>query len=169
VAGRAKHLPGRRHALHVDQLRDAKVGQLHVARLVEHHVLGLHVAMDHALRVGRPERARDEDRHACRDLGRDLGVVVDQLLQGGPGQQLGGDVAGVAVLAAVVVDLEDVRVAQPRDRHGFAGEACARLLRTLQVRVHHLQRDQAIELGIACPVHRRHAAVADLIEDLVLP
>ena len=81
VRGRAEHLTGGGHALHVDELRDAEVGQLHAAVLVKQHVLGLHVAMDDALGMRRGERARELDRDARCDLGRDVVVRVGELLE----------------------------------------------------------------------------------------
>ena len=168
VRGRAEHLAGGGHALHVDQLRDAEVGQLHAAVLVQQHVLGLDVAVDHALGVRGAERARDLDRDARRDLGRDVGMRVDELLERRAGQQLGRDEAGLGLLAAVVVDLEDRRVVQARDRQRLAREALARLLGALQVRMHDLERHPAVEARVAGSVDGGHAAVADFVDDLVL-
>ena len=57
---------------------------------------------------------------------------------------------------------------QARDRQRLARETLARFLRALQVRVHDLERDQAIETRVTRTVDGGHAAVPDFVDDLVL-
>ena len=56
---------------------------------------------------------------------------------------------------------------EARDGARLAREASARFIGAAQVRVHHLDRDPAIEPRVAGAVHRRHAAVANFVADFV--
>ena len=69
VRGRAEELARHRHALLVDHLRDAEVGELDEPVVADHHVLGLHVAVDDAGLVRVLERARDLADDELGDLG----------------------------------------------------------------------------------------------------
>jgi hypothetical protein len=59
-------------------------------------------------------------------------------------------------------------MAQPRHGDGLAREAMARFGRTLQVGMHHLERDEPVQARVAGAIDRGHAAMADLIDDFVL-
>ena len=78
------------------------------------------------------------------------------------------DVRGPVVLE-VVVDRDDVGVAQrarqPRLAQEALGEGGIGLAKGAQL----LQRDQPVEVGLARQEHGRHAAPAQLLEDLVAP
>jgi hypothetical protein len=161
-------LPRGGHALDVYELRDTEVGELHAAVLVEQHVLGLHIAVDHALCMRGAQRARDLERHARGDLRRDLGLILGELFERRAGEQLGRDEADLGALAAVVVDLEDARMAQARDRHGLTREAVARFRCALQMGMHHLERDEPVQACVARAIDRSHAAMADLVDDFIL-
>ena len=67
-----------------------------------------------------------------------------------------------------IEDLEDVLVAQLRDRVRLALEAIARLLVIREVLVEHLHRDLALQAPVAPAIDDRHPALAHTLEQLVL-
>ena len=96
VRRRAEQLAGDGHPLEVDDLRDAEVHQLDEPVVADHHVLGLHVAVDDAETVRVGERAADLDADHRGDLGEARLVLADELLERLPVDELGDDVADVA-------------------------------------------------------------------------
>ena len=150
-------MPGQRDLRLGDRAGDPEVDDLDLAVAADQHVAGLDVAVDEAPRVGRGERPGD-GRADARDLarrqraapaqdGREV-LAVDQLHD---------DVRAARVLA-VVVDGDDVRVAERRRRLGLLPEA-RRELRVAQVLgAQELERDVATEPGVVRAVDRRHPA-----------
>src|SRR5690606_19102346 len=131
-------------------------------------VLGLHVAVDHAGRVRMRERAGQLDADGGANLRRRARMLGEEFSKARPPHELDDEVALRLVLVGDVVDLDDVRVAQLRDRLRFGHEARHDLAVLAKVTVDHLDGDLAQKTRIPRPVHRRHAAVADLLEQLVL-
>ncbi len=72
-----------------------------------------------------------------------------------------------AVVFADLVNLHDVRVAQPGDGAGLAVEARQLRLVSVGAGENHLERDQAVEGQLPRLVDDAHAAAADLFEDRV--
>ena len=119
--------PGGREVGRRLQLGDAEVHHLHAARGVDHDVRGLHVPMDHLVRVRVVEGGGDLPQQAdrLREIETAPGpeprlerLALDQLHDdetGGPGRD-------------DVVDGDDVRVAQPRRHLRLAHEALLDLL-----------------------------------------
>ena len=64
----AQQLTGHRHALKVDHLGDAEVGQLYHAISADHDVLGFHVPVEDAEPVGVTEGSADLDGDHAADL-----------------------------------------------------------------------------------------------------
>src|SRR5262249_47044106 len=102
------------------------------------------------------------------DLGKADRPLGDELLERLAVDELGDDVALGAFLGRVVEDLEDVLVAELRDRLGLALEAIARLLVVGEVLVEGLDRDRSLERSIEPAIHDRHAALAHTSQQLVL-
>ena len=175
VLGRPADEPGHRERrpLVLDELGDAEVADLHVlAPLVvlhDHDVLRLQVPVNHAVVVRLLEREQhlpDEVPDAPRGEG---GLLVDDLEQVGPVEELHRDVERRAVvLLAVVEDLHGVRVREAARRAGLAMEAPLDLRVGRHVRVKHLQGDLSVEVGLRRRVDRAHRADADDGGDLVL-
>ena len=67
-----------------------------------------------------------------------------------------------------VVHRRDMRVVQSRRGLGLLNEAPLRRLVVVEVWGERLQRDQSVELRIACAKHDAHPALAEFLEDLVL-
>ena len=88
-----------------------------------------------------------QDDHRA-DLGERDRPVGDELLERLAVDELGDDVALGVFLRRVVEDLEDVLVAELRDRLRLALEAIARLLIVGEVLVQDLHRDDALERAI---------------------
>jgi hypothetical protein len=104
VAGRAQQ-----HARALPRpFRDPEVEQLDLAVRGQEHVLGLEVAMDDTLGVGRAQPARDRGRDAD-GLGRGRRALRQACAQRLSLQQLGDD-EGHAAGTAHVVQREDVRM-----------------------------------------------------------
>ncbi len=73
-----------------------------------------------------------------------------------------------AALLAVVEDADDIRVMQPRRGSGLNVESAQVLLVGPEPRMHHLQRDPALERLVLGLVDHPHPAAADPSEDLVV-
>ena len=112
-----------------------------------------------------PLRQVHADRH--RDLRGHHADPVQEDLERGAGEQLGRDVRVVRIVPAVVVDLENRWVLETRYGAGLARKAHAGLLGSAQMRMHDLHRDPAVQTRIARAIDRGHAAMADLVRDVV--
>jgi hypothetical protein len=148
----------------LDRARQAEVGDVGLAVAIDQHVVGLEVAVDQAgamrrrqaapgrrqhpddrrrrprrRRQPRPERAAVDQRHRDREL---------------------------AVVLLDVVDRDDVGVAQLGQGPGLAHQARA-LASADPIGPHQLERDLALELPVDGAVNHRHAAAAELAQELV--
>ena len=126
VPRRAEHVSCLRAEAHRREgLREAEIEHLHDAVVGDHHVGGLHVTMDDACLVRRPERARrvDEPRELARDR---HSIVADVREQRHPRDELHHDVEDALGLPDVV-DGDGVRMREHRRRPRLAEEARYRL------------------------------------------
>ena len=73
-----------------------------------------------------------------------------------------------AVLLAAFVERDDVRVMELRDGFNLDAEAQARFIGKQVMRLHHLQRDEAVQPELACAIDHSHAAARDFVNDLVI-
>ena len=161
VRGGPHQRPRIREGVRAGHPRDAEVGDLRAALLVEDDVRRLQVAVD------QPSVVRV--REPGRDLGRDplaLGVVQrlprgETIFQRAAGKML-EDHVPPAVRASVVEEPADVRMGERRDRLGLALEALR-----IGVRSEQLQRDPPVELGVVRQPDLRHAARAELLLETV--
>ena len=136
-------------------------------RAADHHqVPRLDVAVDDPLAVGVLEPGARLDPDLDRRLGAEPPLGLQQL-----GDRLALDVLHDDVVAAVVdagvVDLDDVRVDQLRDRERLAAEAGDELVVVGEVLGEDLDRDGALEHPVGGPVDGRHAARAEPVAELV--
>ena len=144
----------------------AEVEQLG-ARLRQHDVARLEIAVDHPLAVGRGQRVGDLRPVLQRLIGseRALGQAVGQR----PALEvLHHQVVHTAVLADVV-QRADVGVVQVGDRPRLALESLPRLGLVGQVARKHLDRHGPVEPRVARPVDLAHTASAQGVDDLVRP
>ena len=157
---------GGRRFLVGDRARKAKVGELHRARLGEHQVLGLHVAVDEALGVRMLQRARDLPRDLQRRALLDALVAV-QLVE----DRLAVDVLHheVVVLAhlADVERADDVGVAELRGRTSLLVEALHEHRVGQELAGQDLDGDKPVEAELLGEVHGRHGTGTELAHDLV--
>ena len=122
--------------------------------------------MDDARAVRLVERVADLDRDRQRLVDRERAAC-----RAACGERLAFEILQDeevdAVLLADVEQRADVRVAERRDRARLALEALAQLRIAGERRGQDLDRDHAIEPGIARPIHFAHAARADEGDDFV--
>ena len=146
--------------------RDTEVRHLRVTGVVDDHVVGLQVAVDHAVAVGEPSGLEDLDREVDRSYRVDRGLLADHLLERPARDVLHRDVVG-AIEGAAVVHADDVGVLEPGrclrltaealDEPGVLGEAA----------VQQLQRHLATELLVLGQEHVGHPAAAEARDDPV--
>ena len=114
--------------------------------LVEQDVVGLDVAVDHALAVREADCARDVDPHADEHV---LGEHVHHFQAVGQplGEVVHGEVDGIAVLSDRE-DLDDVGMPKPGCRGGLAPEALLEFLVARVLGLENLERHRNFELGV---------------------
>ena len=149
-----------------DRLRQAEVEELH-ARLRQHHVAGLQVAVNDPLAVRLVQGIGDLDAAAQRLVERQ-GTLPETILERFALEQLHHQEVRL-VLATDVEERADVRVREPGDRPRLPLESLACFGRRGPVRGQDLHRDRAIEAGVARLVDLAHAARSERREDLVRP
>jgi hypothetical protein len=156
-----------------DRLGEPEVGDLHPGprRLVgDEDVLGLDVAVDHAGAVGRGQRRDDRLQEGQRLRGGHRGLGPDDVTQGVAGDQLHDQVERAALdvgVLALVEDVDDVRVGEPRGGSGLAGEALDELRVVAQAAVHGLDRADPVEADVDGLVDGSHPAARDPCTDPV--
>jgi hypothetical protein len=135
-----------------------------VPLLVDHHVGRLQVAVDHLLRMGRLEPARDPGRDLHRlSLVKPAGLV-QQLVERLAFDPLHGEKEESFTLADVV-DAADVGVRDlARDPH-LAAKTLDQLGLAAQVGTDQLERHRAVERGVDRLVDHAHAALTDALDD----
>jgi hypothetical protein len=141
---------------------DPEVGDQRVA--VPHQdVLGLDVAMHHALLVRVLQRRGDRLREAHGLIHRQLLLAVDLVSQG-LSLDIGHHVEQEPLGRARVVQRQDVTVLQVGGDLDLLEEPLG-ADHGGQFRPQHLERDLAVVLDVVRQVHRRHAALAQLALD----
>jgi hypothetical protein len=183
VRRRAENLPGRGDPLGVEELGDAEVRQLDPgaprrwvlgvaldARSVEieQDVLRLDVPMDDAVFVSVGQRLAHLDGDAGGDLGGQVAVLREQPAQGGPLDELDDEVSLRLRLVGDVVHVHDPRVPELGDRPRLPGEPGRDLGVLPEMPVDDLDGHFPVEPPVVRPVHGRHTAVAELLEQVVL-
>ena len=124
--------------------------------------------MHDALACAWPSAARISTATAARDLGGERAAIAEHLAERVAANQFDDEVLLALVLVRDVEDLDDVRVAELRDRLRLGVKARLRFDRVAEVRVDDLHRDLARETRVVRAVHGGHSAVPDLLDDLVL-
>ncbi len=145
--------------------RDAEVGDQRGA-VLQQDVLGLDVAVDHALPVRVVQRARDLPGQPHRLVNRELLLAVQPVAQG-LSPHVRHDVEQQAVRAARVVQREDVRVLEV----GGDADLVEEPLRAddgREVGPQDLHGDVALVAQVLAEIDRGHAALAQLPLDAVV-
>ena len=168
--------PGARAELHrdvgvgrgigLDRAGQAEVQDLHPAVVGQEDVLGLEVAVDDALVVGGGQAAGDLAA-VLGGLARGQRALEQAVAQGLALEQLGHQ-EGRALLAAEIVDRQDVGVREGGDGLGLALEPGQARGVVGQVAGQDLDRHVALEVGVAGREDLAHAAGADAAGDAVL-
>ena len=144
------------------RLGHAEVGHQRVAP-GEHHVVGLDVAMHHAVLVRVGERIDHFGDQPHRFVHRQL-AFAGQPLAKRLARHVRHDVVEEAVGVAGVEQRQDVRVLQLRGDLDFAEEA-RRPQRGGEILAQHLDRHLAMMLEVLGEIDRRHPALAELALD----
>ena len=149
-----------------DRAGQPEVGDLDHAVLAQDDVLRLDVAVDQAGAVRGAQRLQHRVEDVQRGAGGQRALGLHDLTQRVPVDQLHGE-EHAALVVALVVDRDDVGVAQPGGRARFAPEPADEGLVGGQARAHHLQCHLAVEPLVQGHVDRGHAAVGDVRQDAV--
>jgi hypothetical protein len=145
--------------------RQPEIEDLDAALGGDEDVFGLQIAVDDPLLVRRGEPVRDLQRVLERFPLRKR-PFIETLPEGFSLEELHRDVRDVLV-APEVVNSEDVRVRERRDRPGFSLEARERGRVGGEPLRQDLDRDVAFELGVPRSVDFAHPTCAERREDLV--
>jgi hypothetical protein len=143
-------------------------GDAAAGRLGDQHVLRLDVAVHQA----GPVRGGDRREHLLEDrqrLHRVQPAPLDEQVAQGTTVHVLHHQIGQALMASLVVDRDDVRVGQPRDRLGLVGEPVHEVDVGGLRRVNDLQGDRASQPLVDGGVHGRHATTGDAAGDPVAP
>ena len=132
----------------------------HRPAVVQQDVLGLDVAVDHAVPVRIVERVGDFARDPHRFVDAELRLAI-QLLAERLALDVGHDVVEEAVRRARIEQRQDVRMLQRRRRLDLDDEPLG-AEHGGELRLENFDRDFAIVLEVVREVHRRHAAGAEL-------
>ena len=131
--------------------RDAEVGHDRVAVIVVQNVVGLDVAVDHALAMREGERGGHIHPHANEqhfgERPHDPKPIVE------PGGEIVHDEVDGRVLAADRQNPDDVRMAQLRRRGGLGPKARLERLFARVLRLEDFDRDRDVELGVVALVN----------------
>ena len=158
----------RRAPLDVERAGNAEVGHLGAPVAVQDDVLRLDVTVDEPVLVREGEAAGDLERDLERAPDRQPPLLVQDLLERPPLDQLEDDELPALVLAAVD-DGDDVRMRQLRHCARLAAEALDVLVVVRVVLVQDLERDLPLEQRVVRPEDARHATCADELLELVAP
>ena len=137
--------------------RDAEVGDLGPAGLVEQDVLGFDVPMHQPLGVGVGEPVADLKRHANGVRGLERQPLGERPAR----HPLHDQIALARVRGAEVVNPDDVRVSEQAEGAGFPGKAGLEGRVGGQLGRQELDRNRTVEPHVARPEHPPHAAAAD--------
>ena len=148
------------------QLGNAKVSEEGVAPLVDQHIAGLDVAVNHILAVGIVQRAAHLGQNPCGLLQVNRPFPGDQVLQGAR-FDIAHDQVGRAIFLTIVVDRQDMRVLQTGKGSRLLGKAPHKALILGEVTGQDLDGDIAVHGGLVGLEYGSHAAPADLLHDLV--
>ena len=147
-------------------LGDPEVHQPDLAARVAHDVGRLQVAVDDAHVVDRAQAVRELQRRREGLLDRQPAALAQDLAQVDALHVLHRDVAQALVLA-VLVDAADVLVADAPGQLDLGLEAPGDLGIARDLRPQHLDRDVLVEQPVVGAVDDAHAALAELLLDLV--
>jgi hypothetical protein len=134
-----------------------------VAARFDHHVLGLHIAMNDVLAMSGLQPARHTDPD-CRHFGDGQRRAREELAQADPIDQLHRDVEHFIDFADLVYR-SDIRMDDGSGGPRFAKEARTASRLTFASLVEHLDRHGAAQSRILRPIDDAHAATTDLALD----
>lgn len=161
----AKDGPGRvRDGVHGPD--EAEVGHLDPAVVPYQDVLRLHVAVHEPGAVRGAERGEDRLQDVQGGPRLQRPALPQHVTQGAAGDVLHGQI-DVRPVRALVEDLHHVGVREPGHRLGLPDEPLDERAVGGQRRVHHLEREHAVEAGVQGPVDRGHPADRDACVDAV--
>ena len=157
----------RHRQVFVGRFGETEVGHFDLALGRHHHVVGLDVAMNHALVVSDLQSLRTAQRDVQCIADVELAEFVHPTLHRLTIDEFHRHVMQAVVLIHVV-HTHGVVVIHLRHRTGFAVEAFDKVALPRQSLRQDFDRRLATELGVFTQVHFAHASLAELPHDLVL-
>src|SRR5690606_3414946 len=106
--------------------------------------------------------------NASRYFRRKRTLLAEELTEGDAADELNDEVLLILSLRRNIVDFDDVGMLHLGDGPSFALKSPTDFRALTQVPMDQLQRDFTIQPTISCSIHRSHAAMSDLLKDLVL-
>ena len=168
ILGRTHKYAGAGESLtvRIGRLSDAEVRQHHPTGYVHHHIVRLHIAVDSTLAMGEVQGAGHRLKEAYRIAEPEVGVFVEDTVQGMPVNVLHRNEIQT-VLLTNVVDRHDTGVAQARRRARLTLESLDELGIHAQLRGQHLDGNRALEQRIHRTIDAGHTPAPNLSSDLV--
>ena len=153
-----------------DRSRQPEVGDLDAAAVDvgEQHVLRFDVAVDQAGLVGGTEGGQNRLEHVEGLPRAERAVGADQVAQRATANQLHRK-EDMALIGALVIDRDDVGVAQPGGCVRLADEAGDELFVVSEARMHDLEGDRAVQSTVMGLVDHGHATASEAASDPVAP
>ena len=155
----------RRAAVDTGEAGDPEVGQVGVAVAIDQDVRRLHIAVDDAVAMGRPQGAGDLREHRRGAFGRQR-PVGERVGEGAGLDQAHHEVGGTR-LTPVVVQRDDVRVLEPGDELGLGLEPADERRVVGELGPDHLDRHLAPDDRLVGAVDRPEGAAPELLAQLV--
>jgi hypothetical protein len=140
--------------------RGPEIEQHRAVAAIEQDVRGLEIAMDQAIGVDRRQPGEHVARETARPRRRDRAAVVELALERAPGQDLHHQ-EHAALREADVVDRDDVRRIDRRERDRLTSQPVGDHHVSGHVAPRALDRDRALELAIEAQIDLRHPAATE--------
>ena len=169
IGGGAQQHAGGRERGRRRHFGQTEIGDLHTAAIVQHDVLGFDVAMHHMdlMRRGKPFEGLADD---AQRLTHGEGPLLIHFIAQIHAMHVFHHQIGKTIEFAGVIHLHDMRIGDLCRRLRLPAEAFDELFAMhalRQLRMHHFQRNRAVQSFVDRLVYRRHASLCDFAHNMV--